>query len=407
MDDWLYLDKELLFYNIYLMSIEIEKYDVVIVGCGYAGSIIARELANKQKKVLILEKRNHIAGNMYDYYDDKTNILVHKYGPHIGHYDNIETLNYLKQYSEFIDYKHKVLVKTYNNKAFTIPFNINSMEICFGKEKTKDYLNILKKHYPELNKITLGQIQTIKDLKNFYTFIYNNIFRDYTTKMWGLDPSKLDKSIMDRIPIRLTKEDFHFADAFQCQPKNGYTFLFKNILDHENITIMLNTNAADFFSIKSEKIYFNKKEFNKILVWTGPLDELYKYKYGELPYRSLHFKITQKNVDSFQDYGTINFPTKVKKTRTTELKKITVQKNIKDKTLLLTEYPGAFNLKEKNFSERFYPILSEETKKAYKKYKDDSEKIKNLFLCGRLAEYRYYDMKDVITAAINKSKEIY
>lgn len=382
-------------------NLKIENIDVVVVGAGPSGAIIARRYAEEGKKVLVLDKRDHIAGNLYDL-KNENNITYHKYGPHIFHTNDDQVIEYVKKFTDFIEYRWKVNVNI-AGKEVPLPINFESIDLLFEKQKAEEIKKELKKEFKEQTKTFIMDMLEIKNktLNEFANFVYKNVFENYTTKMWGILPSQIDRSVLKRVPVRLNYDDGYFDDKFQGIPKNGYTAMANNILSHENIKIQLNTNAMNHFDLKDQKIYCDGNIFNKILVWTGPLEELFKEKFGKLDYRSLDFKFETHNKDQFQTRGTVNYPSDSKMTRITEYKKVTGEKN-PDWTIISKEYPGKYN-PETKFNERYYPISTEENNKKYNEYFEESNKYKNLLIIGRLAEYKYKDMWVAIKDALNKN----
>jgi UDP-galactopyranose mutase len=355
------------------------KYDYVIIGAGLAGITIANILANKNKKVLVIEKRDHIGGNCYDEYVD--GVLVHKYGPHIFHTDSKIVWNYLSQFTEWNDYKHKVKVSV-EGKLITLPINLNSIKELFPD----DY----KMYYDVLNEVFKKKEIVIGDLLDSYntvlvvlgSYLYRNIYENYSLKQWGVIP---DKSVLNRIPIRLNYNDDYFTDRYQGLPINGYTKMFENMLFHKNIEVRLN----ETWNVEYD-------DFHKI-IYTGCIDELFDYQYGKLSYRSLDIYFENYNIPFYQKHPVVNYPDKKSLTRITEYKYMT--KNSIN-TVISKEYPKA--CEENDIP--YYPINNEENDTLYKKYKQLADKIPNLTLLGRLAEYKYYDMDDVVLKAIKESE---
>ncbi|MGB9980282.1 UDP-galactopyranose mutase [Methanobacterium sp.] len=378
-------------------------FDYVVIGAGFAGSVIAERIANTlNKKVLIIEKRNHIGGNCFDYYD-KNGILVHKYGPHIFHTQMKHVWNYISQFTEWYTYTHYVLGYI-DNKYVPIPFNLNTLEQLLPKEKA-DYLKEkLIQNFSENVKIPILELRKTddKDLQVLADFIYQKVFLNYTRKQWGMEPEELDSSVTARVPVYISRDNRYFQDKYQGMPKNGYTNLFERMLSNKNIEIMLETDFKDIIKINydKKKIYFNKNEFKGKLIYTGEIDAFFEYKFGKLPYRSLKFNFETKNKDYFQEVGTINYPNDYKFTRITEFKHLTGQKNVK--TTIIKEYPQKYN-KDKDIP--YYPIPQRENLELYEKYRKEAENYKNVFFVGRLAEYQYYNMDIVIDKSLQIFKE--
>ncbi|MBP5314004.1 MAG: NAD(P)-binding protein, partial [Eggerthellaceae bacterium] len=276
-------------------EIDFSDYDALVVGCGFAGGVVARQLAEVGKKrVCIIEKRNHIGGNMYDYYD-KAGILVHKYGPHIFHTNNKEVFEYLSRFTTFTDYQHCVLADWYDT-YIPVPFNKNSMETVFGKEKAAVLIDKLIAAFGDETKVTINQLRSCKDkdLKEIADFVYENVFLHYTMKQWGLTPDEVDPSVTARVPVFISRDNRYFQDTYQGMPDKGYTALFEQMLDYEGIDICLNTEAENVFELifdspsenaPLKELRIDGKPYKKPVVFTGPIDELFLSRFGRLPYR--------------------------------------------------------------------------------------------------------------------------
>jgi UDP-galactopyranose mutase len=332
------------------------KYDYVIIGAGLAGITMANLLANKGKKILVMEKRDHIGGNCYDEYID--GVLVHKYGPHIFHTNSKIVWDYLSQFTEWNDYKHKVKVSI-DDKLVDLPINLNSLK-DLGLEKG---------------------YETVK-------FIYEKVFKNYSKKQWGKYVGELDSSVFGRIAVRDNHNSDYFLDKFQGLPVDGYTKMFENMLFHKNIELKLNEECNGFL-------------YDTNIIYTGMLDEFFRYQYGKLPYRSLDIYFQNHKIPFYQKHPVINYPNKKALTRITEYKYMTMQNSMN--TVISKEYPCEYD-SEKNLP--YYPIPINDTAELYNKYKQLADKIPNLYLIGRLAEYKYYDMDDVVEKAIKLSEEL-
>lgn len=381
-------------------------YDIIVVGAGYAGSIMARKFAEDGNKVLLLEKRKHIGGNMYDK-KDKNGILVHKYGPHIACMNEWRTYDFLSQYTEFVPYQHHVNAEI-DGVEVPLPFNLNSIDKLFELKKALRLKELLIKEFGMDKKIAILELRKSKkkEIRDLAEFIYEKVFLHYTTKMWGKGPEEIDPAITGRVPVHVSYDDRHFTQLIQVMPKNGYTKIFEKMLKHKNITIELNVDAISRISLKNGKIFYMGKEFPGILVYTGALDELMDFKYGKLPYRSLYFKHETHKTDRLQSTTVINWPDKRPATRRTENKLLVCQPNVPGVTSTITEFPGEYDRNSKKWNEPYYPIIEDENLKKVKKYFSESEKFKNLILIGRLAEYKYYNMEAVILATLDKYEEL-
>ncbi|AMP19963.1 hypothetical protein AZF37_01085 [endosymbiont 'TC1' of Trimyema compressum] len=377
-------------------------YDVIVGGAGYAGSIMARKYAELGKKVLLVDRRKHIGGNMYDYKND-SGILIHKYGPHIAYMETDKAYDFLSQFTEWNQYEHRVNVEI-QGKEVPLPFNLTGIDIMFDSEKATKLKDILIAQYGMYSKVPILDMLNSdnKDLNELAQFVYDNIFVDYTTKMWGLDPKEISPAVTGRVPVRISYDNRHFTNRIQVMPKHGYTRIFEIMLNHENIDILLGEDVKKVVVLdkNNKTLYYNNQVFNGTYVYTGALDEFLNYEFGELSYRSLEFKIENHNVDKIQETGTLNWPDKRPETRRSEMKTLTSQQDIKGTTVTLTEYPGPCNKYAEHWNEPYYPIPSNENESNYKLYYDELSKIKNLVLVGRLAEYKYYNMEAIILKAL-------
>lgn len=357
-----------------------DEYDYLVVGAGFAGCVIAERLASQLgKKVLIIDKRDHIGGNCYDYIDNN-GILIQEYGPHIFHTNNKRVFDYISQFIEFNNYKHKVLA-FYNGDYYPIPINLDTINKFFNASlKNEQEL----KSFLEKKRVKLDEIKNSKDVvvSKFGEELYNAFINDYTKKQWDRFPEELDKSVLERLPIKYDKDEYYFKDLYQGMPIGGFTKLFQNMLSNAKITVKLN---SDFFKIKSSIKY-------KKLIFTGMIDEFFSYKFGKLKYRGLNFVFKKLNKESFQPNSVINFSeNKYRFSRITEFKKFY---DIKCKnTVICTEF----------FTwggEPCYPLMDLDNIQLAKQYMMESEKIKDVYFIGRLAQNRYFSIDQVILEAL-------
>ena len=359
-------------------------FDYMIVGAGLAGSVLAERLASQEnKKILIVDKRNHIAGNTYDYFNED-GILVHKYGPHIFHTNSEEVFNYLGKFTEWRPYEHRVLASV-DGMMVPIPINLDTINRLYSMNLNSSEVEAFLKSKAEPCK----QVLTSEDVvvSKVGRELYEKFFKNYTKKQWGLDPAELDAAVAARIPVRSNRDDRYFTDTFQAMPLHGYTKMFEKILAHPNISIMLNT---DYKEIEHVIPY-------KEMIYTGPVDYYFDYCYGKLPYRSLDFKFETVAADSAQPTGTVNYPNEHPYTRSTEFKYLTGQKH--SKTTVVYEYPQAEG-------DPYYPVPRKDNAALYKKYQVLAEQSPNVYFTGRLATYKYYNMDQVVAQSLTLYKRL-
>lgn len=375
--------------------------DYIIVGAGLAGVVIAERIATQlNKKVLIIEKRNHIGGNCHDF-KDENNILIHKYGPHLFHTNNKKVVDYLSKFTSWDIYNHEVLGYI-DGKKVPIPFNFNTLYELFPNLKAKELEELLLKTYEYNSKIPILELKksTNKDLSFLADFIYDKIFVNYTAKQWGMKPEDMDGAVTARVPIFIGKDNRYFNDSYQMLPKYGYTKMIENMLNHKNIKLMLNTDFKEICEIKGKDFYLFDKKFDGKVIYTGQIDELFDYKFEELPYRSVDMRFETIEKEFYQEKATINYPNDYDFTRITEFKHIHPINS--SKTTILKEYPQEYI---KNVNTPYYPIFTTENQERYNQYLEYSKEFKNLILVGRLAEYKYYDMDDIVIRALEVFKE--
>lgn len=376
--------------------------DVIIIGAGFAGATVANVLANKGKNVLIIDKRDHIGGNAYDYMEE--DILIHKYGPHIFHTNSKDVFDYLSNFTEWYKYEHKVLGHV-DNKLVPIPFNFKSIEECLP-EKAEKLIDLLKKDYGEGKKVPIMELLSNEneDIRYLANYIYEHVFKCYTMKQWDMKVEELDSAVSARVPVNTSYDDRYFNDAYQYMPKEGYTKLIGKMLDNEHIEVLLGTNVTDILKLEDGTIYYNGEVFEGDVYYTGALDELFEYKYGELPYRSLDLILERLN-KTFQDAATENYPENdVKFTRITEYKHF-MEVEPKGVTYIHTEYPFPYRRNGEVGNVPYYPIIKDENQALYETYVKEASKYPKLHLIGRLAEYKYYNMDAIVLKALEMCKD--
>jgi UDP-galactopyranose mutase len=359
-------------------------FDYLIVGAGFAGSVLAERLANvANKKVLIIDQRDHIGGNAYDHYN-KDGILIHKYGPHIFHTNSKKVFEYLGQFTSWRPYEHRVLASV-DGQLVPIPINLNTINKLYGLN-----LNCAQvESFFESKAEKKERIATSEDVvvSKVGRELYEKFFRNYTRKQWDLDPSELDASVTARVPTRTNRDDRYFTDVYQAMPMYGYTRMFQNMLNHPNIKVMLNTDYKEIIDVIPYKT----------MIYTGPIDSYFNYCYGRLPYRSLEFKFETHDVNVYQPTGTVNYPNEQAYTRITEFKYLTGQ--VHNKTSIVYEFPKAEG-------DPYYPIPRPENAEIYKKYHRLANTMTNTYFTGRLATYRYYNMDQVVAQSLTLFEKI-
>ena len=357
------------------------RYDYLIVGCGFAGSVLAERLANQHDaRILMIDKRDHIGGNAYDE-KNADGLLYHKYGPHIFHTNSDEVFAYLSRFTDWRPYEHRVLA-TVRDRLVPIPINRTTLNELFGLNLRTDEEAAA---YLASRAEKVEDIQTSEDvvINAVGRELYELFFRGYTRKQWGLDPSELDKSVTARIPTRTNTDDRYFTDKHQAMPAEGYTAMFRRMLDHPNITIVLGTDYRD---VKDEVDAAH-------LIYTGPVDEYFDWRFGKLPYRSLKFVHSTIDAEQYQPVGTVNFPAEdVPYTRISEYKHLTGQQH--RQTSITLEYPSAEG-------DPYYPVPRPENQALYKRYEALADATKGVTFVGRLATYRYYNMDQIVGQALS------
>ena len=372
-----------------------KNYDAVIVGSGFAGATSARRFADAGRSVLLLEKRDHIGGNAYDCLDD-AGVLIHKYGPHIFHTNSRRVYDFLCRFGTFSDYAHKVAARV-GDKLIPVPFNLNSIDAVFG-ERAESLRKKLLDRYAAEKKIPVFELteQDDPELAELAEYVYENVFKYYTQKQWGVPMEQVSRETLSRVPVFLSRDDRYFQDAYQGMPTEGYTALIANMLDHPLIETVVSVDARERLTLDGERILLDGEEFLGEVIYSGPADELFDNKYGALPYRTLDFKFETHNVDRYQPYGTVNYTVSEDYTRITEFKILTEQQ-LPGVTTIMKEYSRAY---EGGEDSPYYAILDPENLALYEKYAAEANKSGRFHLLGRLAEYRYYNMDATVEKAL-------
>ena len=372
---------------------------VIIVGAGLSGATAARLFAEGGYDVIVMDKRPYIGGNAYDTID-KNGILIQPYGPHIFHTEIKEVFDFLSRFTEWNKYEHKVLARVRKDKLVPVPFNLTGLKSIFPSDKAERIKKVLVEEIGIDNKVPILKLKQHKnaEIREFADYVYKHIFYIYTLKQWGFKPEQLGEAVMNRVPVYVSHEDRYFTDTYQYMPKQGFTEMISNILRHPHIKLKLGMDAKQEIALKDGTVYFGGKKFDGILIYTGCVDELFDYKYGVLPYRSLKFKFETKKESSYQPSAVVNYTTSHSFTRISEFTKFTCEPM--DNTVIVKEYPKKF---KKGKNSPYYPIPIEKNYEHYAKYEEEAKQYKELYLLGRLATYKYINM-DV---AVKKAMELY
>ena len=404
-----------------------QRYDCLVIGAGFAGATVAGELARAGKKILVLEKRPHVGGNAYDCLDDH-GVLIHKYGPHIFHTNDKRVFEYLSQYTDWLDYQHRVVANVpkdgtpQERQEYPVPFNLTSLETAFGPKKGKALGEKLISAYGAEKKVTILELRQSKDpeISALADYVYDHVFVQYTMKQWGQTPEEIDPNTTARVPVFLSRDDRYFQDKYQGMPIEGYTPLFQKLLRHPNITLKLSADARRHLSLEAGKLLLDGEPFDGAVVYTGQADELFDFQFGPLPYRTLDFQfetwqeqLPGKPVPAgrrplpagefYQTHATVNYTMDKPYTRITEFKRLTGQ-DLPGLTTIMKEHSRSYTGAPGEIP--YYAIINEENNALYAKYKAEAERYPNLRLLGRLAEYKYYNMDAIVGRALALADEL-
>lgn len=375
--------------------------DMLVVGAGLCGASIARVLAERGKKVAIYDRRSHIGGNMYDYRDEY-GILVHKYGPHTFHTNDKRLYDFMCRFSEWEEY-HLWCGAEIDGQYTPTPFNFTTIDTFFAGEKGEKIKELIKKTYPGQETFTVLEALNceVPEIKEYAEFLFAKDYSLYTAKQWNLKPSEIDPSVLKRVPLRSSYKEGYFEDTYQAMPHTTYVEFFQRLLDHPNITVFLNVEALEHVSVKGNELLLDGVPTDKVIIYTGAIDELFGCCYGSLPYRSLRFEWKYEDKDSLQEAPVVAYPQAEGYTRITEYKKLPIQE-VKG-TSYAVEYPLKY---EQGKNEPYYPVITEESKELYAKYQALADEISGLYYCGRLADFKYYNMDQALARALDVANKI-
>lgn len=371
--------------------------EALVVGCGLCGSVIARSLAERGFAVEIWDLRDHIGGNMFDYVDEH-GILVHKYGPHTFHTSKKQLYDYVCRFESWIPYK-LTCGAVWDGKYTPTPFNFTTIDTFYPKDKGNALKARLMEEYAGRSTATVVEVleNENEDIREYARFLFQNDYAPYTAKQWGVSPDEIDPSVLKRVPLRFSYDEGYFDDEYQIMPEHSYSEFFSKLLSHPNISVKLNTDALDHIRISGNSVLLDGVEIDIPVIYTGPIDELFSCVYGALPYRSLRFEWRHdENVDSFQPAPVVAYPQEPGYTRITEYKKLPVQ------TCNGTSYAIEYSLpyEEGKQQEPYYPVLTGASIERYNKYKTLADGIPSLHCCGRLGDFKYYNMDQALARAL-------
>lgn len=370
--------------------------DYLVVGAGLCGGVIARELAERGKKVTLWERRDHIGGNMYDYVDEH-GFLVQKYGPHTFHTNEKKLYDYMCRFEQWQDYK-LTCGAVWGGKYTPTPFNFTTIDTFYPAEKAELLKEKLKKAFSGRDTATVVEVlaHPDEDIRGYAEFLFRNDYAPYTAKQWGISPAEIDPSVLKRVPLRFSYDEGYFGDDYQVMPRHSFAHFFESLLHHPNITVRIGVDALERLRIHDGKLMLDGEVCRIPVVYTGALDELFDHEYGRLPYRSLRFEWRYTDKSSVQEAPVVAYPQEPGFTRITEYKKLPPQEERGSSYAL--EYPLPYDGTDS--AEPYYPVLTEESQKQYAQYRDAAEKIPNLILCGRLADFKYYNMDQALERAL-------
>lgn len=374
----------------------------IIVGCGLTGAVIARVLAEAGISVKIWERREHIGGNMYDYVDEH-GFLVQKYGPHTFHTSHAKLYEYMCRFEQWKEQK-LLCGAVWAGKYTPTPFNFTTIDTFYSADEARKLKQKLKEAFAGWEMVPIMEVlhHTDEDIRGYGEFLFHNDYAPYTAKQWNMKPEGIDPSVLARVPVRMSYDEGYFTDIYQVMPVHSFTAFFRNLLDHPGIQVFLGVEALNHLSIAGDRLLVDGCSCEVPVIYTGALDELFQCEYGRLPYRSLRFDWKFTEAESYQPAPVVAYPQEPEYTRITEYKKLPVQKG--KGSSYAVEYPLAYE-PEKG-AEPYYPVLTEESQALYEKYYQRARQIKNLIFCGRLGDFKYYNMDQALARALEVADDI-
>ena len=377
-------------------------FDSVIIGAGVAGCVAARDLAESGRKVLVLEQRDHIGGNCYDEKDEH-GILIHKYGPHIFHTKEQKAYDYLSRFTDWYAFGHEVVANVHG-KLIPVPFNLNTLHMVYEQEKADALEKKLIDAFGLESRVPILKLREHEDpeIREIADYVYENIFLHYTMKQWGQTPEQIDPAVTGRVPVLISHDNRYFQEPWQGMPLHGYTLMFEKMLDHENITVETGVDARSRVTFSEGSVSLDGQAFTGDVIYTGPLDELFDCRFGRLPYRSLRFDFEYYDKPDYQGHSVVNYTVSEDFTRITEFKYLTGQQA--EGTTIVKEYPFAYTGAAGEIP--YYSIANAANQKLYEQYRGLVEHIPNVWLLGRLAEYKYYNIDAMVLKALELTDKI-
>lgn len=385
----------------------LQSCQVLIVGAGLSGAVLAERAASAGLRVLVLEQRAHVAGNCHDHRDEH-GVMVHAYGPHIFHSNRSRVVEYLSGFTAWTPYTHRVLADIDGQKV-PVPFNLTSLRACFTPDQAAEMERELLERYAWDQAVPITELMDSDSaqLRQLGDFIFTKVFRHYTLKQWGIAAEQLSPEVLKRVPVVLSHDDRYFRDRFQQMPTQGYTAMVEKLLSHPNVQVALGQDASRWIALDETQgeILVRQRPFNGQLVYTGPLDALFGCRLGALKYRSLQFHFEHQAEFPFQATGTVNYPNHESMTRITEFRHLTGQADVSG-TTIVREYPQDYDPDDPSRNIPYYPLMNPESRALYERYQALAKRFDQLIVCGRLGDFRYYNMDDAVSRSLELAESL-